>query len=374
MASYIYEPKSVAHPGDTVLDYLDHFGWSQRELSRRSGLSTKNISEICSGKAPISAMTSLAFERVFGRPAHFWMNLQARFDEMRVRNEEASKSQDWNDWLKQFPVAEMRERGWISGQDRATSDDVSQVLSFLGVSSPKSWDTVWSTSKVAYRQTRMFKTSEQAVSVWVRAAEMFADELHVLEYNEAKLLHSLDDLRRCTRLPIDEAFTKVQSILADCGVAFVWVPALKHTGISGCTRWIGTKKVILALSLRYKSDDQIWFTFFHELGHILLHRKEHAFILDNADESLLDGIVNPEMQKMEDEANRFAADTLIPAQLLTKFISFEVFTNDIIYDFAEAVEIAPGIVVGRLQREGLLQAHQGNLLKQRVDWTFTSEE
>lgn len=373
MDSRTYKPVSVAHPGETVLEYLESFGWSQRDLSRRTGLTTKTISEICNGKAPISTPTSIALEKVFRRPAHFWINLQSRYDECEARKMEAARSLDWADWYKSFPVKELRKRGWI--RKGTTESEVSDLLKFLGVSSPDSWDAVWQSSKVAYRQTRKFTKNDYAVSAWVRRIELLADEIETLPYDEMVLRNSLEEIRHCTRLDIAQSLGVVQEILQKSGVAFVVEPALPQTGISGCTRWVTSKKVIVALSLRFKSDDQIWFTLLHEIGHVLYHRKQHTFILDNDDESLTDGIVDPEMQKFEDEANRFAADTLIPPAVLKKFISFGIFENEYIHEFSEVIGIAPGIVVGRLQHEGLLKPWQGNKLKQSVNWQFiTSEE
>ncbi len=370
MDSTLYNPVSVAHPGDTITYYLETFGWSQRDLARRTGLTTKTISEICNGKAPISTTTSLAFEKVFSRPAHFWRGLQTKYDEVLARNAEENKSIAWKDWLSEFPISEMRKRGWLSDGKGDVPKDASELLRFLGVSNPSNWQAVWDASKVAYRQTRKFETSEQAISVWVRAIELEAEEIEVGEFDEKLLKNSLAELRSYTRLPIDKAFDRAQSILSKCGVAFVWMPALKKTGISGCTKWLNARQVILALSLRYKSDDQIWFTFFHELGHILLHRKSQSFILDNAERDLSDGIVDPKMQKLEEEANRFAADTLISPALFDKFISCRSFNNDSIHEFSEAIDVGPGIVVGRLQREKILERFKGNDLKQRVDWTI----
>lgn len=74
----LLDPVPTIHPGEIVLDYLEVHDWSQRELARRTGLAPKTISEICSGKAPISPTTALALEKVFRRPAHFWLNLRSR--------------------------------------------------------------------------------------------------------------------------------------------------------------------------------------------------------------------------------------------------------------------------------------------------------
>ncbi len=374
MDSTSYQPVSAAHPGETVLDYLEAFGWSQRELSRRCGLTAKTISEICSGKASISTATAFAFEKVLGRPAHFWMNLQCKYDEIAARNIEAQTSKGWHSWAQQFPIKEMRDRGWIYPTGGHFSSDVLEILRFLGVSSPDSWNSVWKESRVSYRQTRKFSTNDYAISAWVRAVELIAEQIEVREYNKKELVDSLQVIRSITRLRVDEGFEKVRLVLAQCGVAFVWEPALAKTGISGCTRWLNADRALVAISLRYKSDDQIWFTLFHELGHVLLHKAKHNFIMDNADDNLTDNVVDPEMQLFEDEANRFASNTLIPADLLNKFISFGIFSNESIHEFAEAIDISPGVVVGRLQREGLLESHQGNRLKQRVDWSFNSSE
>jgi addiction module HigA family antidote len=81
--STLYEPIAALHPGTTVAEYLDFQGWSQQDLARRTGLTPKTISEICNGKAPITPPTSLAFEKVLQRPAHFWLNLQRQFDEAK---------------------------------------------------------------------------------------------------------------------------------------------------------------------------------------------------------------------------------------------------------------------------------------------------
>jgi Zn-dependent peptidase ImmA (M78 family) len=74
------------------------------------------------------------------------------------------------------------------------------------------------------------------------------------------------------------------------------------------------------------------------------------------------------MQRYETEANQFAGDTLIPPAVLAEFLRKNDFTNESIHDFAEAIGVAPGIVVGRLQFEGLLKPHQGNALKQKLNW------
>ncbi|WP_413989107.1 HigA family addiction module antitoxin [Labrys okinawensis] len=365
----LLQPTAVPHPGEVVADYLEFHGWAQRDLARRTGLTPKTISEICNGKAPITAATSLALEKVLQRPAHFWLNLQRRFDEAEARNFQLAQSAQWSNWARKFPLKEMRKLHFLN----PAQSEVDALLHFLGVSSPESWDAVWNASRVAFRQTRKFATSIETVSAWVRETERVAAELQTADFDEHLLRASIEELRRLTRTRADEIMEPVQKICAAAGVAVVWVPELPHCAISGCARWLSDRKALIALTLRYKTDDQMWFTFFHEVGHVLLHRRKRSFVLDNAADNLADQVIDPEMQQYESEANQFAGDTLIPPAALGEFVRKNSFTNEDIHAFAEAIGIGPGIVVGRLQREGLLARHQGNALKQKLAWQLAED-
>jgi HTH-type transcriptional regulator / antitoxin HigA len=370
MDSARIEQHDASHPGQTVLDYLEFHDWSQRDLARRSGLTPKTISEICAGKAPITPPTALAFEKVFQRPAHFWLNLQRNFDEARARQFDLTRQDAWSDWVRTFPLREMKRLGF-SLPDRGS--DAERLLHFFGVSSPDSWRSVWDAYPIHYRQTRVSSPKEAAIAAWVRQTEIEGRQIRLSAFSEEKLLESLPELRRLSRTRADEIIEPLQALCAAAGVAVVWVPELKNTGISGCARWFNDKWALIGLTLRYKTDDQLWFTFFHEVGHVLLHRHRRAFVIDNPAVDVVDRVVNPDMQKFEEEANRFSGDALIPSRALDAFIRKAAFTNDSIYDFAENVGVGPGIVVGRLQRDGLLEHHQGNALKQKLHWGIEEE-
>ncbi len=113
------------------------------------------------------------------------------------------------------------------------------------------------------------------------------------------------------------------------------------------------------MSTSYETDDQFWLTFFHEAGHILLHKKRGFFLEMN------------QQDREEDEqgANTFAIHWLLPRTLWQRFLKREEYRSEKgIRDFAETIGIAPGIVVGRLQREQLLPADERNELKRKLYW------
>lgn len=361
------EPLSAPHPGEVIAEYLEYHEWSQQELARRTSLTPKTISVICNAKAPVTASTALTLERVLRRPAHFWLNLQRKFDEAEARNQELVQFNKWEDWARKFPLREMKKFHFSL---EPAKSEVDMLLNYFGVSSPESWDAVWRSCDISYRQTQKFEKSTASIFAWLRETEIMAYEIKTENYDEKLLRSLIAEIRHLTTKRVDEVVGQVQTLCAKAGVAVVLLPELPKSGISGCARWLTNKKALIGLTLRYKTDDQMWFSFFHELGHLLLHKRMHPFVLDNAESDLFDLVIDPEMEQYEAEANRFAADTLIPPAALTNFILRRSFSNDDIFDFAEKIGVSPGIIVGRLQHMGLLAAYQGNSLKQKLGWSI----
>lgn len=271
-------------------------------------------------------------------------------------------------WVENFPLKEMRR---LKFSLPSGPSDADVILQYFGVPSPERWQAKWNEAPVAFRQTQLFEARNEAVAAWVREAEIIADQIPLKDFDEGSLLGSLKELRRLTRDDTSSALTRAQEICSQCGVALVLVPELPKTRISGCARWLDDKHALVGLTPRYLSGEQLWFTFFHEVGHILLHRERQAFVVDNAVGDMGDDVVDPEMVKVEAEADRFAADTLIPPTDYSKLPRKpEELTNDVIKGFAKSIGIHPGIVIGRLQHDKILEHWQGNKLKQPLKWDF----
>lgn len=155
-------------------------------------------------------------------------------------------------------------------------------------------------------------------------------------------------------------------ICGDAGVAVVFAPAPDGARVCGATRWLTGDKALIQLSLRYKTDDQLWFTIFHELGHVLLHGKKGEYI---------DFERPVEKTELEKEADRFAAQALIDQKSLNEFSQRGDFTAATIKTFAEAQGVAPGIVVGQLQHLRSVPYNSAlNELKCRFQWAHEAEQ
>jgi Zn-dependent peptidase ImmA (M78 family) len=251
----------------------------------------------------------------------------------------------------------MAKLGWITKLKDPKAQLV-EVLRFFGIASVGQWDEMWPNLNVAYRQHSHHEVFPEAVSAWLRRGEIEAANIPCVPYDKAAFRAALDEIRKLTIESPDVFVSKMQELCANAGVAVVFVPALPKTGVSGATRWLNSNKAIIQLSLRYKTDDHLWFTFFHEAGHILLHGKKELF---------LEGANGLEATK-EDEANRFAQEELIPRTEFSHFSRQAPFTKAAISAFAKRIGIAPGIVVGQLQHADLLSVSYCNDLKQKFIW------
>ncbi|MFQ5661430.1 MAG: HigA family addiction module antitoxin [Gammaproteobacteria bacterium] len=353
-----FVPNYSVSPGEILEEELVSRGMSQAELSQRTGLARKTINEIIKAKAPITPESALKLERVFRQPAEYWLNLENLFQEVRARQIEQQKLRTDAAWLKKLPLNKMTESGWVRQFDDKAAQ-LNEVLSFFGIASVEQWETLWGRLEIAYRKSPAFEGSYEAISAWLRQGEILAQQIDCIPFDGRKFREALSQLRGLTREHDPDVFVpELQTICAACGVAVVLVPELPKTHISGATRWLNKDKALIQLSLRHKSDDHLWFTFFHEAGHILKHGKK-ALFLEN------DEIKN----EMEQEADEFASNLLIPVKAINTFVERSYFSKEAVLAFANKLGIAPGVVVGQLQHRGFLPYTHLNGLKQRFRWS-----
>ncbi|MBK6644664.1 MAG: HigA family addiction module antidote protein [Anaerolineales bacterium] len=352
-----YNPDFVTPPGETLLETLEVIGMTQAEFAERTGRPKKTINEIIHGKAIITPETALQFEKVLGVPAGFWINREQNYQEWLAREQERENFGQYLSWTEKFPIKEMVELGWIEKQDEPI-DKLNGLLRFFGIASPHQWEAVTNDLSLAFRLSAAYKAEPEIISAWLRKGEIEAQNINCEIFNAEEFRRSLDEIRLLTNASPDIFVPKTIELCAKAGVAVVFVHELRKLRTSGATRWLNSNKALIQLSLLYKTDDHLWFTFFHEAGHILLHGKKDIF---------LEGDL--ETNEKEEQANRFSADYLIPPSEYKHFYpKGSFFSKAEITEFSEKIGIAPGIVVGRLQHDERIPMKNCNDLKRKLRW------
>lgn len=351
-----HRPDYAVPPGETLQETLQTMGMSQAELAQRTGLSAKHINRIVKGIEPISPETAISLEKVLGIPASLWNGLEKNYREQLARIGELQELKPKANWLKQFPVRSMIQMKWIKEAD-SDAEQVKLMLEYFGVAGPDQWKNMWMSPDAVFKSSTAFKSEPGAVSAWLRQGEIQAQKMDCGVYDRDRFIAVQGELRKLTSKTEPEEFVgKLREICGRCGVVVLFIPELPKTCVFGATRWVNGRPVI-QLSLRHKTNDLLWFTFFHECGHITLHGKKEVFL---EEKGMKDG--------KEEEANRYARNILIPEKAWQEFRDGLNWSKDAIARFSNEQGIAPGIVLGRLQFEDILPYNRFVDLKVHYQW------
>ncbi len=349
----------VVVPGEILLEALHDRGVSQSELARRMGRPIKTINEIVNGKAAITPDTAIQLERTLGISASFWNNLESAYREQLARARAESELESVASWADAFPIKDLVRHKLIDPEPTKTGA-VAALLAYFRVGSPTAWEKQWLAPTASFRGSPAFASSPPAVAAWLRWGEIAAADIQTQPFDAKRFRIALREIRKLTRKDFALIRPRVVELCAGAGVALAFTPEFSGTRLSGAARWLSGDKAVIQLSFRHKSDDHLWFSFFHEAHH-LLGRKREDFI---------DGptVAADSDDDAERQADRFARDSLLPPADYEGFVAAGRFTEDAVRAFAKREGIAPGIVVGRLQRDDHLDPSHLNDLKKPILW------
>ena len=357
MSKYKFDPDYVVAPGSTLKESLDTQGISQTQLAQRTGLAEKTISQIINGIAPISHDTAEKLELVTGVPARFWNRRELGYREALSRQKELASLAKDKDWLKEIPLDELVSRQFIEPTDDAGML-VHRVLRFFGVSSVSAWRDSLQRRAVQYRSNKAQAKYTGFVAAWLRMGELQAQAIDCESFNGQEFRRLLQqEVRELTTIRASGWRTRLTELCAQAGVAVVLTKEIPKASISGASRWLTKDKALIQCSLKFKTDDQLWFSVFHEAGHVLLHGKRKLYVDFGADNK----------NEEEREANEFARNLLIPPEYTAQLYRSRS-SKSRIRQFAASIGVSPGIVVGRLQYDGFLPRSHCNNLKKKYEW------
>ena len=345
--SYIATP-----PGATIKEQLDDRGMSQKEFASRMGMSEKHISHLINGSVQLTPDVAYRLELVLGMPASFWSNLEAIYREKLTKVDAENALDADKEIAKKFPYSEMSKNSWLPNT-RNTEERVIYLRKFFEVFQLNKLSNENLLPRVACRRLSITEKSDFALIAWVQEAKIEARKVQTMPIDLKELTRQLPAIRAMTTKDPSVFCTELCKLLANCGIAIVFLPHIGGSFLHGAT-FVDNNKIVIGLTVRGKDADKFWFSLFHEIGHILLgHLNQYSEIDDAA----------------EKEADRFARDLLIPQDAFDSFVAQHNFSQETITCFASAAGIAPGIVVGRLQKEGYLNFSWCNNLKVKYEIT-----
>ena len=339
-----YVSPFAVHPGETVREALEYSGLSQADLGERTQISEKTISLILSGQQPVTPETALKLERVLGLSYDLLVGMQAQYEADEFRLAEQARLQEEVSHLPSFSCfPELVKLGYVKSV-REPVEKVEELLKFFGLNSLGSVPAVF---KAAWKKSNKHTISSESLSAWLHIGKIESLKRETQDYNSDKLKENIVKMRALTKEKADVFAPALIELCAEAGVVLVFTPHLKNTRVNGAARWLTPKKALVQISLYNKYADIFWFTLFHELGHILKHSKKLSFVDDMGD---------LEVNEMEDQANKFAQQIIVPPDKEKEFSLLKTQLNtanvkEKVISFAKSIDIEPGIIAGRVGRE-----------------------
>jgi len=359
MVDSSFQPDWFSKPGDTILTLMEQHELTSETLAKRLGCSTTVVRGLLAGSVAIDNRLAAALSKQLGGNSNFWQARQAKYENALSRTASAVSKEKGTDWISRFPHADMARNGWIK-HSRNRDDLLKSYLAYFGINNPGEWEERYARffKVTAFRTSPTFQSKAGPLSAWLRQGEIEAAQVACGRWDPTGLRKRLPEIRVLSKAKNPAYFLpRIRQLCADVGIAVVFVRAPSGCTASGATQFLSPMKAMVILSFRYLSDDHFWFTFFHELGHLLEH---------SADLTFIDGEGNI-TSKMEKEANEFAEQVLIPPDRRDELLDLTP-RRDPIVRFAYSVGVSPGIVVGQLQHYDAIKPNQMNYLKRRFTW------
>lgn len=344
----------ISHPGDTLLELLEQYGVSQKELSLKTQTSEKHINEIIKGKKSITVSFAKKLENVFKPSASFWISRQNIYDE-RIESLRLIEniSQEEKEVVSLFPIQELSEFGYIKA-GRNVVENVLILRKFAATSNLLNTPNVleYMLADVNFKIDNTPSTfNEYKLYSWLRMCQLETeDKYNPNIYSEKRLKESLNKLKELSLLDdFNLAYERLINILFECGINFRIVKNFKSLPVQGFIKTVNNN-VSLCTTIKWHREDVFWFTLFHEIGHLLSKRNSYAFIDFRDDE--------------ETKANNFARDFLISPS------SYKELEHDInelnIINCARLNNVCPAVVVGRLEKDKKIPPNHYKYLVRKI--------
>ncbi|MCP4626563.1 MAG: ImmA/IrrE family metallo-endopeptidase [bacterium] len=353
----VYEKENHPAPPPTPIEAIrfamDQRGMKQADLVPFIGSRSK-VSEILRGKRTLSLSMIRSLHTHLGIPAEILImdGMDFPLDGEGVK---------WDS----FPVAEIVNRGWVTGFDPKTqSEEIMRELASQACADSYFADQ----NRACLRQgtRRNEKDDPCSIDAWLLGVLAQAEKIETgIKFNQ-NILDENFILKVVYLSGLKNGPLRAKEFLQNKGIKLVVVPHFKRTYLDGAALLNKKGEPIIALSLRYDRLDNFWFTLAHELAHLALG---HVYSVDG--QCIIDDLdLRKPLNEMEIDADELADKSLIPSQLWKSHPARKTGKLKDILDLASKADIHKSIVAGRIRYERnnyrILWPHVGSGMVRKI--------
>ncbi|MCM1387470.1 MAG: HigA family addiction module antitoxin [Bacillus sp. (in: Bacteria)] len=340
MSNYIEYNDSIAfHPGYYIKEIVDASGLTQEDFAKRLDTTPKNLSLLIRGEQNLSLDIAMKLSRMMGTSVDYWLNLQSAYDSLIAEFRLGDELVEERKVFANLDYKYFKDNFGLPDLPRKIDEQINQVRKFLNVATLSVFAK--RDMAVSFRSSTGELTESNIIkaNIMVQIAINKALKIAAPKFNKSKFQDAVEYALTLTRNH-EEFYPLIYDAFQKTGVIFVILPNLSGSKISGATKKIGNNVMLMVNDSRLYSDT-FWFTLFHEIGHIMNSDYGISFEKENGEQ--------------EDDADRYAEDSLIPPEQYRDFVNANRFDLQSIRTFANFIQRDPGIVLGRLQNDGKVE-------------------
>ena len=337
-----YRDIMAFHPGYYVAEIIEDMGVTQAEFAVRMGTTSKTVSQLVNGQANISNDLAQKLSTMLGTSIEFWLNLQTAFDEKVIEINKAKATDEQAEIVTVIDYSYFVKLANLPTA-RTVREKIDNLCSYFRIADLR---ILRQNDFLVNFRTGIATVEDKNVinsRAWLQTALNVAAGIETEPFHADKLKAYIPEIRAMTLQDSEVFLPRLREIFSDCGVAFVLLPYLKNSGINGAVKWINQDRVVLAMNDQRLNADTFWFSLFHEIKHVLQQKTKTVFVSSSKQE------MKAMDEKLEEEADIFAQNTLIPIRDYRQFAPSKYTSDAEIIAFAKKIGIHPGVVAGRLQ-------------------------
>ena len=353
-----YKEIMAFHPGYYVAEIVEEMGITQAEFAARMGTTGKTLSNLINGQINLSNDLAQKLSIMMGSSVGFWLNLQKEFDENVIEINRQREFDAQAEIVREIDYSYFEKVANLAPA-KTTAEKVENLCRYFRIADLRilAKPDFLVNFRSAVPDTKVKNTIN--AQAWPQTALNFAASVETERFDGDKLKANLPEIRKMTFQEPEVFMPRLKQIFSECGVAFVLLPHLKNSGINGAVKWVNGDRAVLAMNDRRLYADTFWFSLFHETRHVLQQKTKSVFVSSDIQE------MQAVDDRLEKEADLFAQNYLIPPKAYRDFAPTRYTSDEEIAAFAEQIGIHPGIVVGRLQHDGIIAQNRCSSLKQK---------
>ena len=309
-------PCIAIHPGEIIKDELDAREMKQKELASFMGMPTSVLNDIIKGRRAITPEVAVLLQEILSIDASYWLSLQNQYDidQANINKKIVERKKNIEIWkvISQYCSVKYFEKLNVIGTK--ISENIINRLLKPNYNKTVIVITLYSQEKeVSYfKKSECLKSNPINIFSWKHFAFYQSSQMpDVADFDENSLERLVQELNQMFVVNIN-TIDKTKEILSRYGIKFIIVPKFDKTPIDGFSFWQGENPTIV-LTLRLNRIDNYAFALLHEIYHVYMH------LFNNREQKYI-SIEGAEINKCEEEANKFAKYSLISKDLWSAFL------------------------------------------------------